>query len=167
MSDINSIVASIVAPFLIVFGSVGIVGILTGYIIIHQMFIKNLIDSLDGLSEATGALNSTVRSASDFLGTSTDILDGISKIFYDIGGSLPLVGRSFRDMGNSLGGISTNMHGFRQNIDNFESKWGGSLEKIGILKKGGKSTIRILIGIIMAWLIGLHLSLILIGLALL
>ena len=157
---------SVVAIFSIVFGLVGIVGILAGYILIHKKLIGNAMRSLGDLSETVDELNSTIRNASEFLGGSTDLLDGISRVFYDMGGSLPLVGRSFKELGRSLGVISTNMHGFRQSIDSFEGRWSGSLEKIGSLGKDGLPKIKILMGVLMAWLIGLHLILILIGLTL-
>lgn len=156
-----------VAIFSIIYGLVGIVGILIGFLIIQRRYISKMVGSLDDISETVEALNTTVRNASEFLGGSSELLEGISRIFYDIGGSLPLVGRSFRELGRNLGTISANMHGFRQSIDSFENKWGDSLEKVGGLRKGGIPKIKVLIGVLLAWLIGLHLILVLIGLTLL
>ncbi|MDY6964396.1 MAG: hypothetical protein SVM80_00290 [Halobacteriota archaeon] len=156
----------ILAIFLIVFGSVGILAVIFGYLSIRRSALFGIVGSLDNFAETADTLNSTVHNASEFLGTSTPIIDGVSRIFFDIGGSLPLVGRSFRELGKSLGTISTNMYTFKESIDDFEEKWSSSIEGIGRVRGGGGlPSIKLIISGVMAWLAALHLILIFIGVA--
>ena len=155
----------IVAVALIAFGFIGIVVVTLGYLSIRKSPIFRLSDTLDDLTETAENINRTVRSASEFLGTSTPILDGVSRIFYDMGGSLPLVGRSFKELGKNLGVMSNSMYTFKESIESFEEKWNASMDGMGPLREGGLPSIKLIIAGLITWLISLHVVLILVGMA--